>query len=962
LAGPTTLTFSVRLGFDKLFVPPLEDNILITTSLSNLNLSALFNLELNAEQLFIVPFGSLSLNNLTQLACALTAVQDLSLSDTYLNFNDLYFTATCDGPCTSPMLQGINGFVYSSQPFASLGAIADYIPGIIVAITDFIKTPTVQQILYGGATTSDTCGVSFDLAPLVAVINAPPPPDFRLSVLLALAILGIVAGFVALLPLAIPRHYNLKTKLLAMHLRQANEEPNATPQSVARYMAKMEREALPLMFHPEVSVFTKLFVPMAAVVNIAFLGLSLLFYEAFSISTFVVLFGSYTQLIYLVPLTIGTLIDTLWNSGAGYLGIGLVLLSGLWPVLKNCLFVFLLLAPKWILLPEQRRQILNILDIFGKFSFVEALFIIIVGAGLRFQIITSQIPILQGISIPDDLLIINVTCTIQGGMVILCVAGMSTLLLNHLLVWEHERAAFADRRLFKQIDGEEDLVLTPLSEVTFRSSDYVFSTIYNPVHPHDYQPEMALAHSIGPSGKPEPVADIKTAAFDGRPHHASTGLHDHFDPKVQNMVIFIIPLTNLFLLVGQIAPLFSILYNGVLGLLIGLVIENGQIRTFSLMAMGSEIADLSDGTALTNFKLMFFQILFYVSIIIAPHVQLGLHLLLWMKPYKLATAKKIYFYAKCAGYWASMEVFLVAVIGIILEIDPIVSFLTDGVVGGRCSAAQPYLTDILGSFNGVCLRTTAEAQFGFYIAFAGMLAQLGMGAVMIRANGLVIRDREDLLERQPHRMWTWMEYLILRYMFAFGGEHHRPYLNPKSTMNDKMIMMLANWLDDPKKTTRDIANQAREGMTVSCSLASCCCCFSGLDSVGLSDPIGGKPSSKWNAPPSVNNHRHIESGASKWNAPPSVALSKATANPRVESSTPSVVSRPSTNAPMRPPPPKSLTVPKSGSYLSGPPGLSRPAQKLGSQPESQPGSVVDEQGSEAVNPIFKREKTFSVDV
>jgi hypothetical protein len=329
-------------------------------------------------------------------------------------------------------------------------------------------------------------------------------------------------------------------------------------------------------------------------------------------------------------------------------------------------------------------------------------------------------------------------------------------------------------------------------------------------------------------------------------------------------------------------------------------------------------------------------------------------------------------------------------------------------VGGSCTAAQPYLTEILhnNNYNGVCLRTSARVEYGFYVAWFAMMGQIFMGIVMIRANQIVLRDREDQLEARPHAMWSWIEYFVLRFMFVHGAEHHRPFLNPTSTIIDKAFFIVLSWFENPTQTTKDVTKEAAvmaKAKSKTCCSALCCC-FRGIDTVSLEVPVGHAAPSKWNAPQSVANpHHHVASGAGRWNAAPTVPAEAKSAkmsaqtqpiSPSSKWNTPPTTQASSASSKWNVPQPKPAARQSDAPPQRGQQGstasFKTPSSRVGSsrimkamrpaptpstqlQAAAAPGGlapppglnknvVVSQSGSESENPIFKREKAFSVDV
>jgi hypothetical protein len=219
------------------------------------------------------------------------------------------------------------------------------------------------------------------------------------------------------------------------------------------------------------------------------------------------------------------------------------------------------------------------------------------------------------------------------------------------------------------------------------------------------------------------------------------------------------------------------------------------------------------------------------------------------------------FFAKVAAYWASLEVFAVGIIATTIEIKPVTKFLFDFITGGTCSALIPALESfepILPAKDANCLDPGAFLEWGFAITFIANLFQILVGAIMIRASGVAIRDREDVLERQPHQQWTIFEYYVLNQLLVNGAEHHKPPAGPAPGILGVLSVCCTALISSPTDVLVD--------SVLECGPFICkkmCACCGGVQDVGLHSPIATKTgkvgNSKWNAPGS------LPSPSSKWN-------------------------------------------------------------------------------------------------
>jgi len=825
LDGPTDFSFGLKWALKNIWLTDQSedgqiDEIQLTLGMKNLTLGIILDLELDIPDFLVISAGSF--NNFSQISCALTAFRSFTLKSFAFDVDKVSTELECAGLCESPLFKGIaSGVPISSGDGNSFAA---FIPQLISLIVNYLNSDAFDQKTQTTVSAADrSCASALNLTTVYAVFNAEPVHGTNIAVIFALALLGIGSACVALTPLAIPRHYQLKDKLLAENLLQANSMAGANAQSVARFMAKAERDQVALAWHPAVTACCKCFVPVMALTNVLLLALSFIVYLSFSVDARLYIFGSETKTYTLVPWTVSSTINDMWNSGAWPLSILIVFASCFWPVLKNLLLVAIWFMPKTFLSHGKRMYFLIQLDVLGKWSFLDVYIIVILVAALRFSLILADAPLLQVLPIPTSLLIIDVIVTPGIGIVMLCVAAFMSLIVNHVIIWELQKAQWADKRLYKQIDGEADDMLTPKAGIRLAISEYVFST-------------------TTPSGQ-----------------------RDRYGPKAKNSVILLVGFACVWLIVGYFVPYVTLVYNGVTGVLLSFFIQGGRKRSYSLISIGTALLGGSTGTPYSNALFLFFAVLYFITVIVSPLLQMALHLFLWLRPLSLKDAHTVLFFAKVAAYWASLEVFCVGIVATTIEIKPVTLFLFDFITGGTCSVLKAPLTNIsfLGERDGNCLTPAAYVEWGFFISLGANLFQIFVGAIMIRASGVAIRDREDVLERQPHQQWSLLEYLVLDRLLVYGAAHHKPIADP-----DRRVPLLERigraLYENPTKACTDCGS-------FSCSKLNICsnCCV-GVQDVSLTTPVGkstGKVgNSKWNVPPSA-------APSSKWNAPPSAGAS-----------------------------------------------------------------------------------------
>ncbi|HYE71701.1 MAG TPA: hypothetical protein VEF04_00160, partial [Blastocatellia bacterium] len=311
LNGPTEFSFGLKWALKNIWLDDLTpdgkiDELQLTLGLKNITMGIAIELELDIPDLLVISAGSF--NNFSQISCALSAFKSFSLKSFSLDVDEVNTVLECAGLCESPLFKGIA----SGVPITSGqgNSFADFIPQIIEVIVNYLNSNSFNEQTQETVKKAErNCANALNLSTVYAVLNAEPNHGTNVAVIFGLALLGIGSACIALTPLAVPRHYQLKDKLLAENLLRANSMAGANAQSVARFMAKAERDQVALAWHPAVTRCCKCFVPVMAVTNVILLALSFVVYLSFSVDARLFVFGSETKTYTLVPWTIASTIN-----------------------------------------------------------------------------------------------------------------------------------------------------------------------------------------------------------------------------------------------------------------------------------------------------------------------------------------------------------------------------------------------------------------------------------------------------------------------------------------------------------------------------------------------------------------------------------------------------------------------------------------------------------------------------
>jgi hypothetical protein len=130
-------------------------------------------------------------------------------------------------------------------------------------------------------------------------------------------------------------------------------------------------------------------------------------------------------------------------------GLGVV-----YPLIRQLLSVFAVVAPGWMLRPRTRGRLLQVLDFLGRWALIDEL-IVTVGAGIAYQTVTSPTSLEV---LPQGFWGASLAALLSGAVFLWHLGAMCSLLGNHLALMAHRNAMAAD--MARQVDralGREDL-------------------------------------------------------------------------------------------------------------------------------------------------------------------------------------------------------------------------------------------------------------------------------------------------------------------------------------------------------------------------------------------------------------------------------------------------------------------------------------------------------------------------
>jgi len=222
-------------------------------------------------------------------------------------------------------------------------------------------------------------------------------------------------------------------------------------------------------------------------------------------------------------------------------------------------------------------------------------------------------------------------------------------------------------------------------------------------------------------------------------------------------------------------PYYTLYYNGWLGIILILIDPVFATRQFNLFTVGAEVAQANQGTASSWAVVIYFQVLYFITVIFAPLMQNLIFLFLWNRKLSYFEARNVLMWANIAGYWASLEIFTISSLSASAEIVGISNFFSDYLTGGDCSAAYPLFSQVLGAEGGYCLLITLVPGAGAYLGIPVAIYVGIVNGIILRACRVALRDREQILEAVPleeRYSWTYLERKTVGLLMPHTLEHH----------------------------------------------------------------------------------------------------------------------------------------------------------------------------------------------
>ena len=380
----------------------------------------------------------------------------------------------------------------------------------------------------------------------------------------------------------------------------------------------------------------------------------------------------------LFDFSLGNSVHDMWEAGVYPLSLLIAVFSGAWPYMKLLLMLVCWLVPTSILSVRRREHFLMALDALGKWSLIDTYVLTLMMVAFRFHI---ESPAAPETDTAAGSVVLNVFVEPNSGIYTFLIATMMSLALTHIILAFHRHTSA-------------------------------------PAH-HQLQPT-------------EDTEALCTHTFDcGAATFKCTLLG-------QASVALLLFAASSLVVVGGIVYAFKFQFKGAAGLVLDYLHDSVE-QSYSLLSLGTSLP--SSAQHPDSVGVRFIQATFFTFAFAVPLVHLTSLVVLWLLPLNHKFQKRVFHATEVFNAWSALDVFVVAVIAALLEIEQFAQFI----IGGKCDLINQYLQKYFESLldgDPKCFDVIATLDKGCWILFAACLVYLFAGNVVMRLCHRVLSERE----------------------------------------------------------------------------------------------------------------------------------------------------------------------------------------------------------------------------
>jgi len=427
-------------------------------------------------------------------------------------------------------------------------------------------------------------------------------------------------------------------------------------------------------------------------------------------------------------------VEQMWQSHSYPLSIIVALMSGVWTYAKLALVGALFWAPPSWISVRRRGLWLRVLDATGKWCLVDTQMLVIMMVALHFDIVVPSSdagapPLVQA----------QVETTPLVGVDAFLLATLSSIVVTHVALYLHRTAVRAAERertrgyareLAGAALGMLDATSPPRTPGTAGSSAAPTGATNGVGAPPLLKPTNSLTPlpvggvvrvhatlfaSLGPcSGVPGLGGNLGDSAAVGAPHLEPLG--EQLPLRVRLLVPLGLAASVPLMLVGMVVVSFTLHVHGIVGAILGADADT----SYSMASLCAAIGGIS--ALAPPFVLVVFQLVLFLTALVAPLVWPILLLVSWYLPLRPRALRRLLVIAETLYAWAMLDVFVVIVAAALLELDQVAKFTLGHECDGINAALQmaPELGALLPG-EASCFGVAPTLDRGYWILVVGVI-------------------------------------------------------------------------------------------------------------------------------------------------------------------------------------------------------------------------------------------------
>ncbi len=415
---------------------------------------------------------------------------------------------------------------------------------------------------------------------------------------------------------------------------------------------------------PSIPIIMRLLVPLIVIANIAFFLSGHLSVGA-SVDIDVEVAGEAFRINELFFFTVAESIKDMWDAGATEMAVLILLVSGLWPYIKQLMVLFLWFMPPKLISVARRESILLWLDILGKWSFLDIFILILSLSSFRVVVKSPD----DASYLPTDFFSMNLLVIPRWGLYANMMAQFISQFNSHLIIHYHRKIKF-------DFEAEEALEWSDIPDEI------------------DEVPYRLFKHPFQGSRMKRP----KTWTI---------------RPVASWMLIFLSISFVVLLILGCTLPSYSLEQFGLVGLVSNApYVEHNIFSTVKLLLDQAKFTGLLED----HIGLSVLSAVMILTALIVPILQLALLLIRWFVPLKQRSRFRLFAAIEALAAWQYIEVYLVGIIVASWQLGGVSEFLINDYCGGlEDTFSQLQFYGILGVNDAQCFRVSAKLESATWI-------------------------------------------------------------------------------------------------------------------------------------------------------------------------------------------------------------------------------------------------------